>query len=675
MHVAPPPIPRDPSWRWALLAAAPALLLAAWQAAFVGPFVSDDAFISLRYADRLLHGLGLTWTDGERVEGYSNLSWVLLCALLGALGLDLVAAARLLGAGCTAVALWALAWAAAPRTLPRAALAALAPFAVASTQVVLGWTLGGLEGPLVLACLALGLALLQRRFAAAPAAALWPRRALLAAGAPFALLAVTRPDGPLWALAAGLGLALAGRSLRIAWWFGLPALLAAGAQLSFRLAYYGALVPNTAHVKAGFDPARLPAGLDYVQAALGAHLGLVLPAALGAALLLGRRDRRALGVVLLLPALLWLGYLVAIGGDHFPGRRLLHGALAPLALLAAAPVLAGPPRLAALAALVVLGGAGWNTYTARTDAQSHELRHEVWEWRGKVLGDALAAAFGAERPLLALDSAGALPFYSRLPCLDLLGLCDATIARTPMPAWIATMRPEIPRPPGHLLGNGAYVLDREPDLVLFLPPPGQPLPMFASGVEMEEDARFGADYRCVLLDLGARAILPGSVEPLVSPLWVRRHGRVGVRLRGEQVVIPAWLFGAFRLEGPIQRRHQPPSGDPAAEAAVAARLQALVQWYSDRPAVAVPDVAGALQLELRAAVPAVADVDLPAGQWKWRLEPASAPLGLEVRKGASAAGGEAFSVPAAGVVQLALVPAAGAALPMRAAAVVLEPVR
>ena len=47
------------------------------------PWIVDDAFISLRYADRLVAGEGLTWTDGERVEGYSNLLWVLATALLG----------------------------------------------------------------------------------------------------------------------------------------------------------------------------------------------------------------------------------------------------------------------------------------------------------------------------------------------------------------------------------------------------------------------------------------------------------------------------------------------------------------------------------------------------------------------------------------------------------------
>ena len=69
-----------PRARWWLYAALPALAIAAVQAAWPWPFFSDDAFVSLRYAERLLHGDGLTWTDGERVEGYSNLLWVLACS-------------------------------------------------------------------------------------------------------------------------------------------------------------------------------------------------------------------------------------------------------------------------------------------------------------------------------------------------------------------------------------------------------------------------------------------------------------------------------------------------------------------------------------------------------------------------------------------------------------------
>ena len=118
---------QNPNLRWTAVAALPALILAAFQAAWPWPFFSDDSFISLRFVERLLHGDGLTWTDGERVEGYSNLLWVLLTASLGAVGVELVTAARLLGVICTVFALWALAAALRPHDFRSAAVAALAP--------------------------------------------------------------------------------------------------------------------------------------------------------------------------------------------------------------------------------------------------------------------------------------------------------------------------------------------------------------------------------------------------------------------------------------------------------------------------------------------------------------------------------------------------------------------
>ena len=41
--------------------------------------------------------MGWFGNPGERVEGYTNLLWVLGCALVGALGVDLVLAARIRG--------------------------------------------------------------------------------------------------------------------------------------------------------------------------------------------------------------------------------------------------------------------------------------------------------------------------------------------------------------------------------------------------------------------------------------------------------------------------------------------------------------------------------------------------------------------------------------------------
>lgn len=662
-------IPRTPApWRWTLLAIAPALLLLWAQVAVVWPFCSDDAFISLRYSERLLAGHGLTWTDGERVEGYSNLLWVLLCAGLGGLGLDLVTAARLLGVLTTVLGFMALARALSPRDLPSTLFAATAPLLAAATQPLLGWTCSGLEGPLSFALLAFGFAGLVRQLAdehEEAAAVPWPLRGGLRLGVPFALACWTRPDGPLWVASAGAALLLVLRGslawrVRAAFWLGLLPMLAVAAQLAFRLAYHGDVVPNTAHVKTDVEAGAWTKGMEYIGAAVRLHTPLLLAVAT-ACLALARARTKVFPIVLvlLLPSAAWLCYLVAVGGDHFPGRRLLHGAIAPLALLATVPLRTRLSTRTAMlvAAFVTTLLAGWQAVAVRGDAQTHELRAEVWEWRGQRLGDALRRAFEGRRPLLAVDAAGAVPFYSQLPSLDLLGLCDRTIATSPTPAWQATMRPEIPRPPGHLKGNGRYVMDRAPDLLLLANPPCLPLPVFASACEFEDDPRFLRDYRCVMLEL-ADVALPHQPSEATqrTPLWVRTFGRAGVQheAAGDRVTIPAWLFGALQLTGPIVRKHQPATNDPAVEAGVTARLGAVTSWYMATPAVTVPAVNGALQLELRSDDAVAFELPLPAGRWRAEVEPRDAASRVLGPDGATLAAEATFVVDADGVRTLRL---------------------
>ena len=61
---------------------------------------------------------------------------------------------------------------------------------------------------------------------------------------------------------------------------------------------------------------------------------------------------------------------------------------------------------------------------------------------------------------IALNPVGAVPYYSGLPALDMLGLTNRHIAH----ATIARMGKGLP---GHEKGDGAYVLDQRPEVILF----------------------------------------------------------------------------------------------------------------------------------------------------------------------------------------------------------------
>jgi arabinofuranosyltransferase len=498
---------------WAVAAAAAAALVLHARAFL--PFISDDALISLRYAERLLDGDGLTWTDGERVEGYASLLWVLGVAALSPLaGGDLIVAARVLGVAATAAVVAALLfafWPRRPRELVAPAAAALVLAACAPVAV---WAIGGLEEPLVAGLLAWSLALaLPLADASAPARA----RRVLVAGAPLALLCLARPDGALLPFAIGLGLLIARPlgwpSLRLVLVLAiLPAVAVAG-QLAFRLAYHGEWVPNAAHAQGSFSELRLLGGIDYVTG--GARAIPVLGVAvLLAVVLLFVRTRWTRAAVLLLPGLVWVVYVALIGGDVLPAYR--H--LVPLVVVAVFLVAEAAAALASVGARVPAGAAALVLVPITFLAGYHHpeverARTEPSARHGEIVGDMLRRAFAAQAPRIAVESAGTIPYFSKLPALDL-----------------------------HGLGDGAAALRREPDLVLLCGPRG-PLPVGAehgctrSGKEMVAAPAFRRDYAKVILETP-------PPDPLHVTIWVRWHGRVGLRERAGRIEIPGLLFSA-----------------------------------------------------------------------------------------------------------------------------------
>ena len=89
------PISAPDAPAWLVPAAIVAVLVSAWIQYQCWPFVTDDAYITLRYAARLAAGQGLTFNTGEWVEGYSNPLWTIWLALSARmLPFDLVDLAR-----------------------------------------------------------------------------------------------------------------------------------------------------------------------------------------------------------------------------------------------------------------------------------------------------------------------------------------------------------------------------------------------------------------------------------------------------------------------------------------------------------------------------------------------------------------------------------------------------
>jgi hypothetical protein len=433
--------------------------------------------------------------------------------------------------------------------------------ALALSGTLAAWSRGGLEQPLVVGLLAWSVVLLLPR---PPGECQDPPSPWLPAIL-LGLLCLARPDGLLLALAGAGGYVLASRRqpgrLRTAGLLaGIPLAFAA-AQLLFRLLYYGDWLPNPAYLKLGFSGKRLAEGLLYTGHGLLTAAALTVPALLAAGLARRRETTRRRILLLAAPLLGWLAYLAAIGGDIFPARRHMAPALVLLALMAAEfwrEVIASPPAPVRRArgwilGVVALGALGLMAAAQLTDPENRRAMEEHWVWDGQAIGEFLGTAFGRSAPLLAVDPAGCLPYFSGLPSLDMLGLNDRTLAWN-APAdlgggWI-----------GHEAGDGRYVLSREPDLVVFCSPAGGGEPCFRSGTELVRDPGFRRLYHLVAFETAA----PHRFR---SRIWVRRESeRIGVRRTENRVHVPGYLFAthresaAFLCSGGSLAARTPPTG-------------------------------------------------------------------------------------------------------------------
>jgi arabinofuranosyltransferase len=457
-----------------------------------GASTQDDAFISFRYAENLLNGHGLVYNPGEAVEGISNISWTLLMAGFMGIGADPVATSILLGLLSVAALVAATAWLAREDGL----WWLVAPTLVALDSQMVLEGVQGLEGVALgaLNVVGAGLALKGRHRAAA---------------ALFALGVLTRPEAPLVPAMLYGGLLLHGlrvgrgrQALKEA--LGVGAALAAvlGLVTLWRYSTYGELLPNTYYAKTGGFA--VPRGLVYLKAHMVQH-GLLWTLVLMRPLLGTWSPRTWALAIAVLGQTLWT---VQVGGDFKPTGRFLLPVLGLMAVLAceSATLLASrlqdrvPAKaLAGLLALLAALNYGWMKQTCDVVALDRHANLDARQAAGNWL--AQNAPTGT---WLATHSAGAIPFYSGLPAIDMWGLNDKHIART-VPD---TMGQGLP---GHEKTDPDYVFSREPDLyipedwvVTLKPRQQEPGPGFPPS--------FSEEYVPLSIDLGDRWF----------QLWVRR---------------------------------------------------------------------------------------------------------------------------------------------------------
>ncbi len=381
--------------------------------------IVDDAYISYRHAWNLVHGRGLVFNAGERVEGFSNLLWTLVSAIPIALHIPVDTVCSWLGAALAIAALVrARQWA--ERAGASRLASTAAALAVAFTPAYALNAINGLEAGLYAL-------VLTETFGGAIAQAT-PWGVGLFGGLSF----LTRPESLGFLPLCALALARRRRPASAIFQMAFSWLAIALAATAWRLAYYRHAFPNSVVAKAISPESLLTLrsdGIAYV-AGFAREAPLLVVLALAAPLL---APREMASWVAVLAGLGTATLAMAVGGDWMPYHRLLIMYAPVLALGAAAGLtslegrLRDRPGWKAVVAVTLAAGAFVSAVPeVRHGAPSVALRKQSMDYQ--PLAEALSPVL-ARDDIIAPEAIGLIGYL--LPdCYihDFSGLTDEFIA-------------------------------------------------------------------------------------------------------------------------------------------------------------------------------------------------------------------------------------------------------
>jgi hypothetical protein len=168
----------------------------------------------------------------------------------------------------------------------------------------------------------------------------------------------------------------------------------------------------------------------------------------------------------------YVAFIVLVGGDGLYRYRFLAHVMPAIGVLSAVGIARLADRskkMAGLgAALAVCGTLVSFTRPFFRNATLDEVR--AWETHWKLVGQALESRVPKDA-LLATNVAGRVPYFARTRTLDMLGLADPIVARTPLANAGSGYA-------GHERAAPDYVVGREPDIFYISVIDGVPEPLF-----------------------------------------------------------------------------------------------------------------------------------------------------------------------------------------------------
>jgi len=448
-----------------------ALVFLAW----THRFLLDDAFISFRYAEHVTQGKGWVWQEGERLEGYTNFLWTAILTVPHFFHINPVPFAHSLGLILFACSLH-VTYRLALLTLGTHESALLCMLLLGTHTTYSCFATSGLE-TMMQSCLFVSSFYLSMKSAMEKSL---PVRRVLGLSLLMGLAVLTRLDSLILCLVVGsifLGtlvqvqLSLAQRCSRLVCLI-LPVLLLAGVWLLWKWHYYGDLLPNSFYAKVSSKRwLSGQRGLYYLYLFFLSYWLFPFPI-----LALATRPRwpsyRITWLTFSIALVgLWCCYVIYVGGDYMEFRFLVP--VLPFLFLLIVWIVQERIRDTAIRmALICLVLAGSihhalsfgistnNVSAASIDRLEGHLMDPQWDWIG--IGKRFWRSFQGDPGLLiATTPAGAIPYFSKLKTVDMLGINDR---------WVAFHGENLFVRPGHQkITSIQYLVDRQVHLVLDYP--------------------------------------------------------------------------------------------------------------------------------------------------------------------------------------------------------------
>jgi arabinofuranosyltransferase len=307
-------------------------------------WICDDAFITLRTVDNFVNGYGLTWNVSERVQAYTHPLWMFLIAIFYFFTREPYLTVVLLSIAMSIVAVGFYAF----RVAGSSRMAVVGILALTFSKSFIDYTTSGLENPLSYLLLGI-LVYLYCKVEDTP-------KKMLYFGLVTSALLLTRLDFGLIVAPVLIHQFWTARSFR-ALRYTIIGLLPLLFWELFSLFYYGFPLPNTAYAKlnTGIPQADLLAqGWEYVKATFGVDpLTFVVIAASLVAVVAMRQMRP---IVIALGMVLYLGYIVRIGGGFMVGRFFAVPLYLAVIVLTYKPIVKNVYALTSVAVTIMLLG-------------------------------------------------------------------------------------------------------------------------------------------------------------------------------------------------------------------------------------------------------------------------------------------------------------------------------